>query len=116
MNIMKPRCLVFVLLFLALAATAQQGNRPDLVLKGDVTGAQNKTYFEVPFTVPAGVHRISVTFTTQEETSAPPWIWASPTHSAFAGKAEEIKATSPSAKRTPLRRISQGRFRQDSGI
>ncbi len=62
MNIMKPRCLVFVLLFFALAATAQQGNRPDLVLKGDVTGAQNKTYFEVPFTVPAGVHRISVDF------------------------------------------------------
>jgi len=32
------------------------------VLTGDVTGAQNKTYFEVPFTVPAGVHRISVDF------------------------------------------------------
>ena len=35
---------------------------PDLVLSGDVTGAQNKTYFEVPFEVPAGKHRISVDF------------------------------------------------------
>ena len=35
---------------------------PDLVLSGDVTGAQNKTYFEVPFEVPAGNHRISVDF------------------------------------------------------
>ncbi len=35
---------------------------PSLVLTGDVTGEQNKTYFEVPFTVPAGVHRISVDF------------------------------------------------------
>ena len=62
MNIMKPRCLGFVFLLFALAATAQQGNQPDLVLKGDIKGAQNKTYFEVPFTVPAGVHRISVDF------------------------------------------------------
>jgi hypothetical protein len=62
LNIMKPPCLGFVLLLFALAATAQQGNQPDLVLKGGVRGAQNKTYFEVPFTVPAGVHRISVDF------------------------------------------------------
>ena len=33
-----------------------------MVLTGEVTGAQNKTYFEVPFTVPAGTHRISVDF------------------------------------------------------
>jgi hypothetical protein len=62
LNIMKPRCLGFVLLLFALTAMAQQGNQPDLVLKGDVRGAQNKTYFEVPFTVPAGVYRISVDF------------------------------------------------------
>ena len=35
---------------------------PDLVLEGKVTGSQNKTYFEVPFDVPSGVHRISVDF------------------------------------------------------
>ena len=36
---------------------------------GDVTGAQNKSYFEVPFTVPVGTHRISVDFqyTAKEE-------------------------------------------------
>ncbi len=43
-------------------AGAQQKSPADLVLKGDVTGAQHKTYFDVPFTVPAGVHRISVDF------------------------------------------------------
>jgi hypothetical protein len=35
---------------------------PDLVLTGQVTGAQNKTYLETPFAVPAGTHRISVNF------------------------------------------------------
>jgi hypothetical protein len=35
---------------------------PDLVLNGDVSGAQNRTYLEVPFVVPAGKHRISVDF------------------------------------------------------
>ncbi len=34
----------------------------DLALTGDVKGRQNKTYFYVPFTVPTGVHRISVDF------------------------------------------------------
>ncbi len=33
-----------------------------MVLHGTVTGSQNKTYFEVPFDVPTGVHRISVDF------------------------------------------------------
>ena len=35
---------------------------PDAVLTGDITGAQNKSYFEVPFNVPAGTHRVSVDF------------------------------------------------------
>jgi len=35
---------------------------PDLVLTGEVTGAQNKTYIEVPFDVPAGKHRLTVDF------------------------------------------------------
>ncbi|UWZ82405.1 CehA/McbA family metallohydrolase [Occallatibacter riparius] len=45
----------------ASVLSAQQ-NHPDLVLQGTVTGAQNHTYIEVPFKVPAGVHRISVDF------------------------------------------------------
>ncbi len=39
-----------------------QSAPPYLVLEGKVTGAQNKTYFEIPFDVPAAVHRISVDF------------------------------------------------------
>ncbi|HVT96818.1 MAG TPA: CehA/McbA family metallohydrolase [Acidobacteriaceae bacterium] len=35
---------------------------PNLVLQGEVRPAQNQTYFEVPFTVPAGTHRITVAF------------------------------------------------------
>jgi hypothetical protein len=34
----------------------------DITLNGDVSGAQNQTYIEVPFSVPEGVHRISVDF------------------------------------------------------
>lgn len=40
---------------------AQTGS-PDIVLQGKVSGTQNKTYFEIPFQVPARVHRISVNF------------------------------------------------------
>lgn len=56
----ESACLLF-LIFAALG-WAQEASSPDLVLTGDVTGAQNKTYFEVPFTVPTGTHRISVDF------------------------------------------------------
>jgi predicted metal-dependent phosphoesterase TrpH len=62
LKIMRRWGLWFVLLALVPWAEAQEENRADLVLKGDVTGAQHKTYFDVPFTVPAGVHRISVDF------------------------------------------------------
>jgi hypothetical protein len=41
---------------------AGQVAKPDLVLEGDVTGTQNKTYFEIPFEVPSSTHRISVDF------------------------------------------------------
>ena len=61
-TMMKSLCL------LLLAATAwslplqAQVQKPDLVLEGDVTVAENHTHFFVPFTVPAGVHRITVDF------------------------------------------------------
>jgi hypothetical protein len=58
LDIMRRWGLCFFLLALAPWAAAQQ----DLVLTGDVKGAQHQTYFDVPFTVPAGVHRISVDF------------------------------------------------------
>jgi hypothetical protein len=67
MNFTKRWGAYFILLALALApwAVARQvsdGTPADVVLTGDVKGEQNETYFEVPFTVPAGIHRISVDF------------------------------------------------------
>ena len=51
------------LLILILPRPAWTQTPPaDIVLNGDVTGAQNKTYFEIPFAVPAGTHRLSVDF------------------------------------------------------
>ncbi|HTJ30120.1 MAG TPA: CehA/McbA family metallohydrolase [Acidobacteriaceae bacterium] len=44
------------------AQTIPQAARPDLVLNGTVEGKQNNTHFEIPFTVPANIHRISVDF------------------------------------------------------
>ncbi len=36
--------------------------KPSLVLQGDITHAQNQTYVRVPFAVPSGVFRLTVTF------------------------------------------------------
>ena len=59
----QPRRTIASLLLLILSVWGQaQSPPPDLVLTGDVTGAQNKTYFEIPFAVPAGTHRVSVDF------------------------------------------------------
>ncbi len=49
-------------MFCCLQPLAAQLSLPDIVLQGTVNGTQNKTYLEVPFDVPAGVHRISVDF------------------------------------------------------
>src|SRR5258708_24148351 len=51
-----------LLLFIFAEQGWAQGLPADLVLSGEVTGARHKTYFEVPFAVPAGTHRISVDF------------------------------------------------------
>ena len=64
MSSLKPWTESVCLLFLIFSALglAQEKTAPDLVLTGKITGAQNKTYFEVPFTVPTATHRISVDF------------------------------------------------------
>lgn len=54
--------ILFACLALNLPSLFAQSAPPDLVLEGKVDGAQNKTYFEEPFNVPAGVHRISLDF------------------------------------------------------
>jgi hypothetical protein len=52
----------------AAAQTVAVGRRADLVLNGDVKGSQNHSYIEVPFLVPAGVERLTLSFEyTQKE-------------------------------------------------
>ena len=47
-------------------AHAQTAAAPDLDLRGTITSADMQTYREVPFTVPAGVTRITVDFSYTE--------------------------------------------------
>ena len=47
-------------LFVPLSLHAQ--SKPDLTLKGSITGSQNNTYVEAPFAVPDGIVSITVTF------------------------------------------------------
>lgn len=54
---------MLVLLLWVFVSSNAQVPQPDLVLQGEVKGAQHKTYFEIPFDVPTGVHRLSVDFT-----------------------------------------------------
>jgi hypothetical protein len=42
--------------------SAAQTSAPDLVLEGVVRGPQNHTYIQVPFAVPAGAERVTLTF------------------------------------------------------
>lgn len=60
------RIRVFLLLCLAFICTASlpalAAAKPNVVLKGAVSGRQNNTYIEVPFQVPRGIVSITVTF------------------------------------------------------
>lgn len=60
----RIRFLAIVALLLTIYSIAgvAQSSAPDAVLTGEVTGAKHQTYFEIPFAVPAGTHRISVDF------------------------------------------------------
>ena len=48
------------ILLLAVSVVAQ--TKPNLTLHGTVKGAQNNTYIEAPFTVPAHTRRLTITF------------------------------------------------------
>ncbi|HEV2486844.1 MAG TPA: CehA/McbA family metallohydrolase [Terracidiphilus sp.] len=54
------------------AVTATQASAPDIVLEGVVVGSQNQTYIQVPFNVPNGTERVTLTFsyTGKEEHTA----------------------------------------------
>lgn len=56
------RWLALVLLLIASPAFARGEGKPDLVLTGEITGADHQTYKPVTFDVPAGVTRLSVAF------------------------------------------------------
>jgi hypothetical protein len=47
---------------LAAEASTAAAEKPDLVLTGSITGADHQTYREVPFAVPPGVDRVTVSF------------------------------------------------------
>ncbi len=59
---MKLRTLLLLLLLAGSTFACAQRMKPSLVLEGDVTFADNQTWMQIPFTVPAGVHRVSVDF------------------------------------------------------
>lgn len=62
-NLRLIRCMVWALLLATIAMSGRaQERKPDLVLKGTIGEADRETYVEVPFTVPAGVIRVSVDF------------------------------------------------------
>jgi hypothetical protein len=44
------------------ASQAAQNSASDFVLEGTVTGAQNQSYIQVPFSVPPGTERVTFTF------------------------------------------------------
>lgn len=52
-------CLGF---FCIVTLHAQVPSKPDVILKGTISGQQNNSYVEAPFTVPAGIVSITVTF------------------------------------------------------
>lgn len=56
------RWLALVALLIASPVRAQEAARPDLVLTGEITGADHQTYKPVTFEVPPGVTRLSVAF------------------------------------------------------
>ena len=70
MRLTLPHSVAAALLLLLAAiprpAHAQAAAAPDLTLHGAITSADAQTYREVPFTVPAGVTRITVDFSYTE--------------------------------------------------
>ncbi len=66
---LRSRIVLLAVFPCLMSGAHAQSTAPDIVLEGKVIGSQDKTYLEVPFPVPANVHRISVDFqyTGQEE-------------------------------------------------
>jgi hypothetical protein len=56
------RATALITLLLACAGNVVAATAPDLVLRGSLTGADHQTYRKLPFTVPAGVERVTIEF------------------------------------------------------
>jgi hypothetical protein len=65
----RDLCLVFLAAHLAMAQSeaSPQPSFSELVLNGVVHGAQNQSYVQVPFSVPAGTERVTITFAYTEK-------------------------------------------------
>jgi len=63
-----PICLFLVFSLIAFAASAQQtpaaadSSSSDFILQGIVRGSQKQSYVQVPFAVPVGTERVTITF------------------------------------------------------
>lgn len=53
---------LFALLALLATPALAAERAPDIVLSGTITGADNQTYRELPFAVPAGIGRVTIRF------------------------------------------------------
>lgn len=63
LNFIKHATLVLMASLLATASPAHAAEqKPDLVLRGEISGEDHQTYRNVPFSVPAGTARITVQF------------------------------------------------------
>lgn len=60
-------CLCFTLLSAAQQTSTTSHVSADLTLQGDVDGSQNHSYVQVPFRVPEGVGRVTITFSYSEK-------------------------------------------------
>ena len=89
------RLFVFYSLFVVftLSAMTQVGqggaSQANVVLSGDVKGSQNHSYIEVPFRVPEGIQRITLTFHYTKRSSILRSILAWKTRRSFAAGAAE---------------------------
>ena len=62
MRLCRSTGMIVLLALVALACSAIPSATPDIVLRGTVRGDQNHTYIEVPFEVPSGIERLTVSF------------------------------------------------------
>ena len=61
-HLVRTRSLVFTFALAASSLCLAAKQRPDVVLRGTIQGAENNSYIEVPFEVPPGIERLALVF------------------------------------------------------